>query len=66
MAREFRRLCTGGTASWYLRSLELDVDAMLQYIKPFGLAMFSSDISKSINRFLKHGHNDLGKRSSVG
>ena len=31
---------------------------MLQNIKPLGLAMFSGDISESINRFLKHGHND--------
>ena len=31
---------------------------MLQNIKPFGLAMFSSDISESINRFLKHGQNE--------
>ena len=31
---------------------------MLQNIKPFGLAMFTGDISESINRFLKHGHNE--------
>ena len=31
---------------------------MLQNIKPFGLAMFLGDISESINRFLKHGHNE--------
>ena len=31
---------------------------MLQNIKPFGLTMFSGDISDSINRFLKHGHNE--------
>ena len=31
---------------------------MLQNIKPFGLATFSSDISKSINLFPKHGHNE--------
>ena len=31
---------------------------MLQNIKPFGMAMFSGDISESINRFLKHGHNE--------
>ena len=31
---------------------------MLHNIKPFGLAMFSRDISESINRFLKHGHNE--------
>ena len=31
---------------------------MLQNIWPFGLAMFSGDISESINRFLKHGHNE--------
>ena len=31
---------------------------MLQNIKPFVLAMFSGDISESINRILKHGHNE--------
>ena len=35
---------------------------MLQNIKPFGLAMFSGDISESINRFLKHGHNEHSNR----
>ena len=53
VARDFRRHCTVGTASWYLLSLRHDVDAMLQNIPPFGLAMFSGDISESINRFLK-------------
>ena len=51
-ARDFRRHCTIGTASWYLLSLEHDVDAMLQNIWPFGLAMFCGCISESINRFL--------------
>ena len=55
VARDFRRHCTARTASWYLLSLEQDVDTMLQNIKPFGLGMFSGDISESINRFLKHG-----------
>ena len=50
VARDFRRHCTVGTASWYLLSLEHDVDTMLQNIKPFGLAMFSGDILESINR----------------
>ena len=45
VARDFRRHCTVGTASWYLLSLEQDVDTMLQNIKPFGLAMFSGDVS---------------------
>ena len=58
VACDFRRHCSVGTASWYLLSLEHDVDTMLQNIKPFGLAMFSGDISESINRFLKHGHNE--------
>ena len=40
VARDFHRHCTVGTASWYLLSLEHDVDAMLQNIWPFGLAMF--------------------------
>ena len=57
VARDFRRHCTVSTASWYLLSLEYHVDTMLHSIKPFGLAMFSADISESINRFLKHGHN---------
>ena len=50
VARDFRRHCTVGTASWYLLSLEHDVDTMLQNIKSVGLAMFSVDISESINR----------------
>ena len=62
VARDFRRRCTAGTASWYLLSLEQDVDTMLHNIKPFGLAMFSGDISESINRFLKHGHNEHSNR----
>ena len=45
VARDIRPHCTLGTASWYLLSLEHDVDTMLQNIKPFGLAMFSGDIS---------------------
>ena len=51
VVRDFRRHCTAGTASWYLLSLEQDLDTMLHNIKPFGLAMFSGDISESINRF---------------
>ena len=51
VAQDFRPHSTLGTASWYLRSLEHDVDAMLQTIWPFGLAMFGGDISESINRF---------------
>ena len=39
---------------------------MLQNIKPFGLAMFSGDISESINRFLKHGHNEHSNRGGGG
>ena len=35
---------------------------MLQNIKPFGPAMFSGHISESINRFLKHGHNEHSNR----
>ena len=62
VARDFWRHCTAGTASWYLLSLEHDVDAMLHNIKPFRLAMFSGDISESINRFLKHGHNEHSNR----
>ena len=65
VARDFRRECTVGT-SWYLLSLEHDVDTMLQNIKPFELAMFSGDISESINRFLKHGHNEHGNRGGGG
>ena len=65
VARDFQRQCTAGTASWYLLSLEQDVDTMLQNIKPFGLAMFSGDISESINRFLKHGHNEHSNRGAM-
>ena len=39
---------------------------MLQNIKPFGLAMYSGDISESSNRFLKHGHNERSKRGGWG
>ena len=35
---------------------------MLQNIKPSGLAMFSGDISESINRFLKHGQIERSNR----
>ena len=62
VARDFRRHCAVRTASWYLLSLEHDVVTMLQNIKPFGLAMFSGDISDNINRFLKHGHNEHNSR----
>ena len=62
VARDFRRHCTVGTPSWYLLSLEQDVDTMWQNIKPFGVAMFSGDISESINRLLKHGHNEHNNR----
>ena len=39
---------------------------MLQNIKPFGRAMFSSDISESINRSLKQGHNEHSNRGGGG
>ena len=57
-AKDFRCHRTFGTASWYLLSLEHDVDAMLHNIGPFGLARFCGAISQSIHRFLKHGHNE--------
>ena len=66
VARDFRRHCTVRKASWYLLSLDQDVDTMLQNIKPFGLAMFSGDIAESINRFLKHGHNEHSNRGRGG
>ena len=66
VARDFQRHCTVRTPSWYLLSLGHDVDTMLQNIKPFGLAMFSGDISESINRFLKHGHNEHSNRREGG
>ena len=61
VARDFRRGCTFVTASWYLLSLEHDIDTMLQNTKSFGMAMFSGvfRFSESINRFLKHGHSSL-------
>ena len=39
---------------------------MLQNIKPFGMAMYSGDISESFNRFLKHGHNEHSNRGGGG
>ena len=66
MARDFWRHCNVATASWYLLSLGHDVDTMLQNIKAFGLAMFSGDISESINRLLKHGHNEHSNRGGGG
>ena len=66
VARDFGRHCTVGTASWYLLSLEHDVDTMLRNIKPFGLGMFSGDISESINHFLKHGHNERSNQGGGG
>ena len=51
VARDFRRHCIVATTSWYLLSLEHDVDTMLQNIQPFGLAMFSGDISKASTAF---------------
>ena len=41
---------------------------MLQNIQPFGfgLAMFSGDNLESINRFLKHGHNEQSNRRGGG
>ena len=66
VARDFRRHCTVGTASSYLLSLEHDVDTMLWNIKPFGLAMFSDDISENNKRFLKHGHNEHNNQRGGG
>ena len=62
VASDFWRHCTVGTSSWYLLSLEHDVDTMSQNIKPFGRTMFSGDISESNNCFLKHGHNKHSNR----
>ena len=39
---------------------------MLLNIQPFGLTMFSGDISESINRLLKHGHNEHSNRARGG
>ena len=66
VARDFRRHYTVATTSWYLLSLEHDVNTMLQNMKPFGLAMLSGDISETINRFLKHGHNQHSNRGGGG
>ena len=66
VARDLRRHCTVGIASWYPLGLEHDVDTMLQNIKPFGLAMFSGYISESNNHFLKHGHNEHSNRGRGG
>ena len=51
VARDFRWQCTVGTTSWYLLSLKHNVDAMLQNIRPFGLAMFSGDTQKASTAF---------------
>ena len=66
VSEDFRRHGIVGTASWYLQSLEHEVDAMLRNIWPFGWAMFCGDISESINRFLKHGHNEHGNSGGGG
>ena len=58
MVEAFHRHCGYGTTSWYRLSLECNVEFMLQSIWSFGLPMFCADISKSINHFLKHGHNE--------
>ena len=63
VACDFR---TVATASFYLLSLEQDVDAMLQNIKPFGVALFSGDISESIDRFVKNGYNEHSNRGGGG
>ena len=39
---------------------------MLLNTWPFGLAMFCGGISESINRFLKHGHNEHSNRGGGG
>ena len=66
VTRDFRRHCTAGTPSWYLLSLAHDVDSMLENTKPFGLAMFSGDISESINCFLKHGPTEHSNWGGAG
>ena len=65
-AQDFRRHCTLGTASWYLLILEQDVEAIWRNIWPFQLAMFCGDISKSLNRFPKHGHNEHNNEGRGG
>ena len=65
VAKDFSRHCAAGTPSWYLLSLENDVDAMLQNIWSFGLATFCGDISESINRFLKNGNNKHTNREGA-
>ena len=62
VAKDFRRYSTVRTASWYLRSLEHEVDAMLPNIGPSGVATFCGALSESINRFLKHGHENHSNR----
>ena len=51
LAADFCRHCIVGTTSWHLLSLECHVDAMLRNSWPFGLAMFSGDVSECINCF---------------
>ena len=66
VACDFRHRCTVRTASWYVVSLEHDVDAMLHNIWLFGLAMFCGDIAESINRFLKQQHKEHNYRVGWG
>ena len=66
VAKDFCRRPNVGTALWYLLSLEHDVDALLQNLLPFGLAIFCGVISESINRILKHGHNEHNNRGRGG
>ena len=66
VAQDFRRHCTVSNASWYLVSLECDVDALLQKIPPFVLAMYYGDIPQSINHFSKHAHNKHSNRGGGG
>ena len=51
VVEDFRCHCTAATASWYLLSLERDVDAMLQNIWPFGWAMFCEEIWRASTAF---------------
>ena len=66
MAKDLCRHCSAGTASWYVVSVEHDVDAMLQNIWPFRLAMFCGDIPKSTTCFMKLGLNEQSNRGGGG
>ena len=54
----FREHCAPRYASRYLIFLEADADRLLEDIWPFGRAMFSNNIIKRLNSFVKQACNE--------